>query len=303
MMENSQRYRLNEKVVVSNLPSSIQKLDIWIPTPLEDPQQRVEILTLKADFDFALMHDVEHGNPMLHAVLYPQIDTDITLGLEYVVERRSYPKDWLNSQISSNNKNKGLWYSYLRPERYVEVNQKTRSIALDVIAGEKDPVEQLRKLYEHVVGYMNYDAHQQSWKGSTEHALVCQVGNCNDIHSLFISLCRSINIPSRMVMGVALEEPVGGEEECDVCGYHCWAESWVQGLGWFPADASCACKYSKDQLFGDIETNHIAYSRGRDILLSPAQRGDRLLYFATPYAEVDGISHKEISRTISFKKI
>ena len=44
---------------------------------------------------------------------------------------------------------------------------------------------------------MTYDQGKQSWKGSTDHALVCQVGNCNDIHALNLSLCRSVGIPAR----------------------------------------------------------------------------------------------------------
>jgi transglutaminase-like putative cysteine protease len=147
------------------------------------------------------------------------------------------------------------------------------------------------------------NAEEQSWKGSTEHALVCSVGNCNDIHALFISLCRSIGIPSRFVMGQALEQPVidKGEEHCEICGYHCWAEFFAPGLGWLPVDASCACKYGKHQLFGDLEMNHIAWSVGRDILLHPVQKGDRLLYFVAPYAEVDGAVHKHINRRMIHK--
>jgi transglutaminase-like putative cysteine protease len=56
---------------------------------------------------------------------------------------------------------------------------------------------------------------------------------------LFISLVRSTGIPARLVMGQALESPSPpGVETCDVCGYHCWAESFVAGLGWIPVDAS-----------------------------------------------------------------
>jgi transglutaminase-like putative cysteine protease len=150
---------------------------------------------------------------------------------------------------------------------------------------------------------MKYDAAQQSWKGSTEHALVCTVGNCNDIHALFMSLCRSIDIPVRLVMGQALETPISNQENCEICGYHCWAEFFAPGLGWIPADASCVCKYGKDHLFGDLEMNHVAWSIGRDILLHPAQQGERLLYFAAPYTEVDSRVHQHIARGITFSEV
>jgi hypothetical protein len=34
--------------------------------------------------------------------------------------------------------------------------------------------------------------------------------------------------------------------------------------------------------------NHIAWSVGRDVLLTPPPRGGRVLFFAGPHAEVDG---------------
>jgi len=49
-----------------------------------------------------------------------------------------------------------------------------------------------------------------------------------------------------------------------------------------------ACKSGKEHLFGDLEMNHVAWSIGRDVLLAPPQRGDRVLFFAAPYAEADG---------------
>ena len=87
---------------------------------------------------------------------------------------------------------------------------------------------------------MTYDAARQSWKGNTEHALVCSVGNCNDIHALFISPCRSVGIPARLILGQALEAPLPGQEACELCGYHCWAEYFAPSLGWIPIDGPYA---------------------------------------------------------------
>jgi len=188
----------------------------------------------------------------------------------------------------------------LAAERYVEVDDTTRALARKVAGGEANPFGQARRIYDHVIGAMEYDAGQQSWKGSTEHALVCSVGNCNDIHALLISLCRSLGIPARLVLGQAFEPPEPGEEECDLCGYHCWAEFFVAGLGWLPADASCACKYDRHGLFGQLEMNHVAWSIGRDLTLSPAQNGEPVLFLADPYAELDGAPFGTVQRSIGF---
>jgi transglutaminase-like putative cysteine protease len=97
-----------------------------------------------------------------------------------------------------------------------------------------------------------------------------------------------VGIPARLVLGQAFEPPSPGEEACDLCGYHCWAEFFAPGLSWLSADASCGCKYGKDHLFGDLEMNHVTWSIGRDVVLTPRQHGDRVLFFAGPYAEANG---------------
>lgn len=166
---------------------------------------------------------------------------------------------------------------------------------------ERNPLEQARLIYRYVTEKMTYDAAKQSWKGSTEHALVCSAGNCNDIHALFISLARSTGIPARLVLDQALESPSQpGVDTCEVCGYHCWAEFFVAGLGWIPVDASCACKYRTEGLFGELEMNHVAWSVGRDLLLVPPQQGPPVLFFAAPYAEADGQPYRAVERRLTF---
>lgn len=184
-----------------------------------------------------------------------------------------------------------LFSRALIPEAHVDVDERTRTLAQDVVGPETNPLEQARRIYDYVTGAMDYDATKQSFLGSTEHALTCSVGNCNDIHALFVSLCRSVDIPARFVLGQALELPQPGAQDCEVCGYHCWAEFFVAGLGWLPADASCATKYGTHGLFANLQANHIAWSIGRDILLAPPQRAGRSLFFAGPYAEIDGETH------------
>jgi Transglutaminase-like superfamily len=93
-----------------------------------------------------------------------------------------------------------------------------RTLAREIVGGETNLLAQARLLYEHVTNTMAYDAAQQSWKGSTEHALVCSVGNCNDIHALFISLVRSLEIPARLVLGQVFEQPPLGRKPASSAG-------------------------------------------------------------------------------------
>ena len=293
-------YHLREEVAVRGLPGGDHRLDVWIPVPQNDGNQQVLEVTAESDADLSLHFDREWGNAILFGRL--QFGREFRAGLDYLVSRRTVSPDTDPARARPLSGAPGPFLRSLAPERYVRVDEETREQAMQLLGAEKNPLNQARIFYDHVTGYMTYDQKGQSWKGSTDHALVCQVGNCNDIHALYISLCRSVGIPSRLVMGFALEEPAQGGEPCDLCGYHCWAETYIAGLGWVPVDASCACKYGHAG-FGTLDLNHVAFSRGRDILLEPPQGGERLLFFPSAYVEVDGAPCSVVERRLRFEPV
>lgn len=294
------RYDIVDRFGVVAPAEPASHLEIWCPVVADTTYQRVLDIAVRAPHPWSVRRDAEFGNTMLHVVYPGPFKSPLSFEIRYEVER--FVRPHLGSSRSRAIATPWLFARTLEPEQYVDVNAKTRAIARDVVGGETDPLEQARLIYGHVTGKMTYNSAEQSWKGSTEHALVCSVGNCNDIHALFVSLCRSAGIPARFVLGQALEQPPEGGETCDLCGYHCWAEFFVSGMGWLPADASCACKYGKHGLFGELEMNHIAWSVGRDILFSPPQRAGRSLFFTGPYAEADGRA-VAVDRRLSFSDL
>lgn len=288
------RYEIVDSCVVGALLSRDGLAELWYPLIADSPYQRVLDISVEAPWAWEVRRESEHGNQMLHTNYEPSIGGEARCEIRYLVERT--PVDHALERACVRRLDTPAFFERsLRAEQFVTVDDKTVALARNVVGNETNALDQARLIYDHVTSAMSYDATQQSWLGSTEHALVCSVGNCNDIHALFISLARSLGIPARLILGQALEPPPPGEEACEACGYHCWAEFFAPGLGWVPVDASCACKYGKHQLFGDLEMNHIAWSVGRDIELNPPQKGQRLLFFAGPYAEINGVAHRALA--------
>ena len=67
----------------------------------------------------------------------------------------------------------------------------------------------------------------------------CKTGDCDDLSFLYISLCRSLDIPARFIRGILVEESSTVS--------HAWAEVFVggniEGSGWLPVE--CAGSASK----------------------------------------------------------
>jgi len=76
-------------------------------------------------------------------------------------------------------------------------------------------------------------------------------------------------------------------------------------VGWVPVDASEAWKNpaKRDFFFGAHDTNRVFFTYGRDIRLSPDQKGDPLNYFIYPYAETNGQPVKNLQTHFSFRDV
>jgi transglutaminase-like putative cysteine protease len=151
-----------------------------------------------------------------------------------------------------------------------------------------------------VTGMMRYDKSGTGWgRGDAIFACDAKRGNCTDFHALIIGMARSVDIPARFAIGLPLPETRGAGE---IPGYHCWAELFVRGRGWVPVDGSEAAKNpsKRDYFFGHHDENRLELSRGRHLILEPAQHGAPVNFFVYPYAEVDGKPYEAIDRKFLF---
>jgi hypothetical protein len=84
-------------------------------------------------------------------------------------------------------------------------------------------------------------------------------GDCDDLSVLYISLCRSIGIPARLISGYLIEERNG---EVVAVG-HAWAEVFVgEGIcdsGWVPVECSSSASLTVEvhQNFGVEDAGHL----------------------------------------------
>jgi transglutaminase-like putative cysteine protease len=192
---------------------------------------------------------------------------------------------------------------YLQPDKLVPLNSTIAELAKEQTAGATTPLDTARRIYDYVVATMRYDKTGEGWgRGDAVWACTSKRGNCTDFHSLFIGMMRSSGIPARFEIGFPLPE---NKTEGDISGYHCWAEFYLAGIGWVPVDASEAWKNpaKRDFFFGAHDTNRVFFTYGRDIRLSPDQKGDPLNYFIYPYAETNGQPVKNLQTHFSFRDV
>jgi len=280
---------------------------LWIPLPQADGYQDISGLHIDSSVGYSQGSDAEYGNRF--AVFTPtaqQSAAGFDVVMRFTAVRREH-KVALDSaslqNVSASTTHDQNLKRYLQPDKLVPLNGTIAELAKEHTAGDTTPIQKARHIYDYVLATMRYDKSGEGWgRGDAIWACTAKRGNCTDFHSLFIGMMRSSVIPARFEIGFPLPE---GKTEGDIAGYHCWAEFYLSGVGWVPVDASEAWKNpaKREFFFGAHDTNRVFFTYGRDIRLSPDQKGDPLNYFIYPYAETNGQPVKNLQTHFSFRDV
>ncbi|MBA3242877.1 MAG: transglutaminase domain-containing protein [Acidobacteria bacterium] len=194
---------------------------------------------------------------------------------------------------------------WIAPDRLVPLDENIRRWAREVVdaAGARTDLEKASAIYNHVISTVKYDKTGKGWgRGDIYYACDARRGNCTDFHAVFIGYCRAVGIPARFSIGFSLPAQRGSGV---ISGYHCWAEFYATGIGWVPVDASEAAKdpARREYFFGAHDENRVEFTRGRDLVLAPRQRGEPLNFFVYPYAEVDGKMHAAVEKSFTYRDL
>ena len=133
---------------------------------------------------------------------------------------------------------------YLLPSRYCE-SDRFGELAHDIVAGTQPGYEQVACIDRWVHNAIRYTPGSSNFPISAEEVNARGEGVCRDLAHLAIALCRSISIPSRLVVGYLY-----GLYPMDL---HAWFEAYVGGR-W----------YTFDPTQEEIHSRRIAIAYGRD---------------------------------------
>jgi transglutaminase-like putative cysteine protease len=287
---------------VSSIPANTKRIEIWLPYPQSDNNQKVLKGKVSSPAPSKILTDPQYGNKIVHIdVKNPEV-TNIPVTMVFTVRRNEYVHNSFSevtNGAAASEENLDRW---LQPDRLVPLDKRIQELSATVVAGKTTGLDKARAIYDYVIANMTYDKTPAGCcNGDIIWACDAKRGNCSDFHSLFIGLARAAGIPAKFEIGL----PVADKPTGDIGGYHCWAEFYLKGYGWVPIDASEAWKdpAKKDFFFGALDANRVQFSVGRDLTLATPQTGPPLNYFIYPYVEVDGKPFTHVSKKFAFKDL
>ncbi len=282
----SRAVRLTYEVELENVPAG-QTAKIWIPRIHDDPFQSVKIVSVEIPGELRSGQEEKYGNEYWYTEAQPDAKGQIQLKVVYDVDRQEVtPRNYVAVKP-------GEAETFLQENELVPIGGEPLEALLQ---GKTFPTEQgqkAREYYDLVLQHVDYKKPVgEPWgRGDTHWVCKSQFGNCTDFHSLFISLCRTTQVPARFEIGF----PLGADRESTIGGYHCWAYFAAEEL-WHPVDISEADKNEalREYYFGRLTADRVAVTQGRDIQLTPLPAAGPLNYFVNPWVEVEGQPHTQM---------
>ena len=275
-------YKLN----IDKIPDGSKSVEIWLPLPIDNGYQKVLDYKISSELPYQIDVEPEYGNRIVRFSSGEDVPEDLEITVDINVVR--YEQDgWNQIPYAASNDTPDL-KRYLLPDVLVPIDGPVEAEAKQVVNGSMTTSQKIEALYYHLFETMKYDKSGIGWgHGDALYACESRKGNCTDIHSLFIGMARSLDIPSRFIMGFPLPQD---KKRAEIPGYHCWAEFYVEGRGWVPVDISEAIKHpeKKDYFFGRLDAHRVAFTTGRDIKVNSGESSYSLNYFIYPYVLVDG---------------
>lgn len=306
-LPSSRTFAFTYQVHVPATKDAPGKMYLWLPLPQQDAYQKIANLQIEAPVAHSQGHEPEYGNSYLLLQPTPsELDSGFDVTVRFIATRFEHKVslDSASAQpVAMNSSSAPDLQRYLEPDKLIPLNGVIAELAKQQTAGDTTTLAKARHIYDYVIATMRYDKSGEGWgRGDAVWACSSKRGNCTDFHSLFIGMMRASGIPARFEIGFPLPE---GKTEGDIPGYHCWAEFYVNGVGWVPVDASEAWKNpaKRDYFFGAHDVNRVSFTYGRDLHLSTEQQGDPLNYFIYPYAELGGKPFSGLQNHFSFRDL
>jgi transglutaminase-like putative cysteine protease len=133
---------------------------------------------------------------------------------------------------------------FLLPSRYCQSDQ-LGDLALEIVGDAAPGYAQVEAIRQWIQTHVKYEYGTSNVSTSAVDIVANRVGVCRDFAHLGVALCRSLNIPARMVVGYLYQ--------LDPMDLHAWFEAYV-GQRWYTFDATQATP----------KGNRITIAYGRD---------------------------------------
>lgn len=180
-----------------------------------------------------------------------------------------------------------LFVEYTKPNVYEPSdNPEIVKLGAAIVKKERNPYVQANLVYNYLL--KNFTLLQFSRNGdfNFEQVSAEKAADSYDFAIMFTSILRSLKIPAKTLSGVLVDAELKTRS-------HWWNEFYIENFGWVPVDLALAngleynsfhaVENKKDYYFGNLDSQHIMFSSGWDIV-KPSLTNSKIVYRPRSYS-------------------
>ncbi len=205
----------------------------------------------------------EDGNWLISYVLKPFAQVKVNL-IGQVLIQYDYNFDYLDSLVNQEN----YLHALIKSQMFWESND-TEILSLGKF------LESPEKIYQYVTSNLNYKDKQNQRLGAVKSLEKKEQATCQEFSDLTISLLRSQQVPSRRVVGFALDRK-RISDNLFLGNLHSWVEYYYQNQ-WFVFDPTFGKNLNYYDYFNDFDLNHFNFVINGLNSYQPASIGEEFL--------------------------
>jgi len=271
LLGESQVQRWRAGVIVTAASGPCRGIVGTVPIPIDWPEQQVTIAEEEFSPAARVRYQMVEGTVKLMVVSIPHLaarqEAKALVTLEIRRSAQLPPEDTDVYGLPDKWRLERAVRPYLGPSPYIEsTSSKIRALAKQIGADKENAWEKVEAIYDWVRENVEYT--NGPLKGALA-ALNDGTGDCEELTSLFIAICRASGIPARTVW----------------VPDHCYPEFYLvdqEGKGhWFP------CQVAGTRSFGGIPEYRPILQKG-DNFRDPQNRRERKRYLAESLIGVGG---------------
>lgn len=215
-------------------------LKLWVPLPIEyGPQKNVTIGALEPARYLVSTTGTgaDLGLAYFEIPLFEIRDPFVNVSARFRFTEYAQRFTIDPAKVRPYTTNDPEYRKYTAPTPNIVLTPAMKKKAQEIVGNETNPYLQAQKIYRYVSDSLPYShaPHmllEATGKPRSEYVLETGIGDCGAQSQYFAALCRAIGIPARV--------PVGYQMILQPAGTHVWAEYYVEGYGWIPADVTVA---------------------------------------------------------------
>ncbi|MDF1814939.1 MAG: transglutaminase domain-containing protein [Verrucomicrobiales bacterium] len=307
---------LTQTVYLKEIPEGTKELRMWVPVPTDRNWQRVLNLKVEsAPGEWKIVPQANGAGDFVYAEVKNPAPGETRVQISCVVERVGVHFPLENTLSGASFQPQAFGKTLDTKVPLMGADHNATQLANEACGEERDLAKQsmllLKKVSEVADHYSKDPTKPHCGIGSAEDCMNNGGGCCTDLHSLFISMARARQVPSRMQYGYRLLDGKEGSEYNP--GYRCWVEYFVPGAGWVPTDIVAAdnADESNPYRWSSLSPYRVWLWEGRSFELTPEAAAGPIDTMTCGWAEIDGKpvnplpfldgSPSNLTRTVSYK--